>query len=276
MLDDVTVEGARGLDAAMGDYGSLPLIPTSSPEFDRLLVEEDVSVDIGGGPMHAHRSTDHPSGSYTLRAPHAPLPDEGAAERIAQRVCTPRGVMIAVLCGGAFYFGGAASAPAGGWGARVDGRGNAGLAMARDDGLAVTHGATPEHASFGGGWGGERYAPRAARVPDGFQHPRVVNIDDAPWTTTTTTGREAIRDSHSRSHGRDESARPRRAGPSRRERREVEERRRLERRERRRRVDGHREKPPPERRHREDGHREREAGLDELERRIRATVAHVD
>ena len=100
----------------MGDYGSLPLIPTSSPEFDRLLVEEDVSVDIGGGPMHAHRSTDHPSGSYTLRAPHAPLPDEGAAERIAQRVCTPRGVMIAVLCGGAFYFGGAASAPAGGMG----------------------------------------------------------------------------------------------------------------------------------------------------------------
>ena len=265
-----------GLDVTMGHYGSLPLIPTSSPEFDRLLVEEDVSVDIGGGPMHAHRSTDHPSGSYTLRAPHAPLPDEGAAERIAQRVCTPRGVMIAVLCGGAFYFGGAASAPAGGWGARVDGRGNAGLAMARDDGLAVTHGATPEHASFGGGWGGERYAPRAARVPDGFQHPRVVNIDDAPWTTTTTTGREAIRDSHSRSHGRDESARPRRAGPSRRERREVEERRRLERRERRRRMDGHREKPTPERRHREDGHREREAGLDELERRIRATVAHVD
>ena len=102
-----------GLDVTMGDYGSLPLIPTSSPEFDRLLVEEDVSVDIGGGPMHARQSTDHHSGSYTLRAPHAPLPDEGAAERIAQRVCTPRGVMIAVLCGGAFYFGGAASAPAG-------------------------------------------------------------------------------------------------------------------------------------------------------------------
>ena len=50
----------------MGDYGSLPLIPTSSPEFDRLLVEEDVSVDIGGGPMHARRSTDHPSGSYDV------------------------------------------------------------------------------------------------------------------------------------------------------------------------------------------------------------------
>ena len=60
--------------------------------------------------MHARGAPDHhPSSSRAgyapLNAPHAPLPDEGAAERIAQRVCTPRGVMIAALCAGAFYFG---------------------------------------------------------------------------------------------------------------------------------------------------------------------------
>ena len=80
----------------MGDYGSLPLIPTSSPEFDRLLVEEDASVDIGGGSMsRAARptTTRRPRAPVTPRSTHprAPLPDEGAAERIAQRCARREG-----------------------------------------------------------------------------------------------------------------------------------------------------------------------------------------
>ena len=282
----------------MGDYGSLPLIPTSSPEFDRLLVEEDASVDIGGGPMHARGAPDHhPSSSRAgyapLNAPHAPLPDEGAAERIAQRVCTPRGVMIAALCAGAFYFGGAsARAPApGGWGAaRVDG-GNAGLAMARAS-------SSPEV----GGWEG-RYAPRAARVPEGFQHRhrmRLDDDDDAPWapgaarerhrrwTTTTTTDDDVLvpdpprrRRSGSRSHV------PRRAGSAGRRARDDEDRRGSVPPSRVRLPSGAKETRRGGGETRDENHRlaarvdgkedtaggdAAGGGFDELERRIRATV----
>ena len=283
----------------MGDYGSLPLIPTSSPEFDRLLVEEDASVDIGGGPMHARGAPDHhPSSSRAgyapLNAPHAPLPDEGAAERIAQRVCTPRGVMIAALCAGAFYFGGAsARAPApGGWGAaRVDG-GNAGLAMARAS-------SSPEV----GGWEG-RYAPRAARVPEGFQHrhrTRLDDDDDAPWapgaarerhrrwtTTTTTTDDDVLdpdpprrRRSGSRSHV------PRRAGSAGRRARDDEDRRGSVPPSRVRLPSGTKETRRGGGETRDENHRlaarvdgkedtaggdAAGGGFDELERRIRATV----
>ena len=284
----------------MGDYGSLPLIPTSSPEFDRLLVEEDACVDIGGGPMHARGAPDHhhPSSSRAgyapLNAPHAPLPDEGAAERIAQRVCTPRGVMIAALCAGAFYFGGAstrASAP-GGWGAaRVDG-GNAGLAMAR-----ASSSSSPEV----GGWEG-RYAPRAARVPEGFQHRHAStrlddSYDDAPWaptqlarerhrrwTTTTTTDDDSHHPPRRRRNRSGSRSRiPRRAGSAGRRGGDDEDRRGS--------VSASRVRFPSgakETRRRggeardarrldgEDETREDTAGagggFDELERRIRATV----
>ena len=271
----------------MGDYGSLPLIPTSSPEFDRLLVEEDASVDIGGGPMHARGAPDHhPSSSRAgyapLNAPHAPLPDEGAAERIAQRVCTPRGVMIAALCAGAFYFGGAsARAPApGGWGAaRVDG-GNAGLAMARAS-------SSPEV----GGWEG-RYAPRAARVPEGFQHrhrTRLDDDDDAPWAPgaarerhrwwTTTTETDDVLDPPRRRRSRSRSHVPRRAGGAGRRARDDEDRRGS--------VPASRVRFPSGAKdtrrgggETRDGHRLEArkdddtagGGFDELERRIRATV----
>lgn len=282
----------------MGDYGSLPLIPTSSPEFDRLLVEEDASVDIGGGPMHARGAPDHhhPSSSRAgyapLNAPHAPLPDEGAAERIAQRVCTPRGVMIAALCAGAFYFGGAstrASAP-GGWGAaRVDG-GNAGLAMAR------ASSSSPEV----GGWEG-RYAPRAARVPEGFQHRHAsTRLDDsyddarwAPtqlarerhrrWTTTTETDDDSHPPRRRRNRSGSRSRIPRRAGSAGRRGGDDEDRRGSVPASRVRFPSGAKEtrRRGGEARdaHRLDGEDEtREdtagagGGFDELERRIRATV----
>ena len=128
--------------------------------------------------MHARGAPDHhPSSSRAgyapLNAPHAPLPDEGAAERIAQRVCTPRGVMIAALCAGAFYFGERRPArpPRGlGRGARGWG-GNAGLAMARAS-------SSPEV----GGWrAGTRREPRAC--------PRASSIVTGCASTTTTTRR---------------------------------------------------------------------------------------
>lgn len=249
-------------------------------------------MDIGGGPMHARGAPDphHPSSSRAgyapLNAPHAPLPDEGAAERIAQRVCTPRGVMIAALCAGAFYFGGASTrAPApGGWGAaRVDG-GTAGLAMARAS-------SSPEV----GGWEG-RYAPRAARVPEGFQHRHAStrlddDDDDAPWAPgaarerhrrwTTTTETDDVSHPHPprrRNRSGSGSRVPRRVGSAGRRGGDDEDRRGSVRfpsgaKETRRgggvTRDGHRLDGKDETRADTAG---AGGGFDELERRIRATV----
>ena len=179
----------------------------------------------------------------------------------------------------------------GGWGAaRVDG-GNAGLAMARAS-------SSPEV----GGWEG-RYAPRAARVPEGFQHRhrmRLDDDDDAPWapgaarerhrrwTTTTTTDDDVLdpdpprrRRSGSRSHV------PRRAGSAGRRARDDEDRRGSVPPSRVRLPSGAKETRRGGGETRDENHRlaarvdgkedtaggdAAGGGFDELERRIRATV----
>ena len=128
--------------------------------------------------MHARGAPDHhPSSSRAgyapLNAPHAPLPDEGAAERIAQRVCTPRGVMIAALCAGAFYFGGAsARAPAPGVGARR---------AWMEETPASPWRARRRRPRSGDGRAGTRREPRAC--------PRASSIVTGRASTTTTTRR---------------------------------------------------------------------------------------
>ena len=168
----------------------------------------------------------------------------------------------------------------GGWGAaRVDG-GNAGLAMARAS-------SSPEV----GGWEG-RYAPRAARVPEGFQHrhrTRLDDDDDAPWAPgaarerhrrwTTTTETDDVLDPPRRRRSRSRSHVPRRAGGAGRRARDDEDRRGSVPASRVRFPSGAKEtrRGGGETR---DGHRLEArkdddtagGGFDELERRIRATV----